>query len=60
MTIREFVFKFEPMFINEWIEIINNHNLSKHEQTILECADYFNRIKINHKASFVKSLKIKK
>jgi hypothetical protein len=58
MTIREFVL-FQPnMGINEWLAAIEKANLSLHEKTILECANHYDKITINHNASFIKAINI--
>lgn len=58
MTIREFVLSKNNMGINEWLEAIEHSNLKNHERAILECACHYNKITINHNASFVDSLNL--
>lgn len=52
MTIKDFVISNETTGINEWIALIEKHNLVEHEHLILECANHFDKITINHNASF--------
>jgi hypothetical protein len=54
MTIQEFVLSQPVMGINGWLKAINSANLQKHEHTIIACACHFNRITVNHSASFGK------
>lgn len=58
MTIKEYVLKFSPMGINNWILQIEKDGLKKHEETIIRCADEFGRITVNKKASFLKSINL--
>lgn len=56
MTIKEFVFSQPCMGVNQWIETISQNGLQEHEQTIIKCADHFNRIVVNHSANFVNAI----
>lgn len=59
MTIKELVQAQKPMGINEWLEFIKSSNLTEYEHLILECANYYNLITINHNASFIDAINIK-
>lgn len=52
MTIKDFVLNQKTAGINDWLELIQANNLAKHEREILECADFFDKIAINHNANF--------
>ena len=52
MTISDFVLNHQEACINQWLIWIKEANLNQHENTILECANYYNLITINHNASF--------
>ena len=54
MTIQEFVLSQSIMGINGWLKAIETAGLQKHERTIIDCACHFNRITVNHSASFGK------
>lgn len=56
MTIKEFVMKQKPMGINEWLQLISNKGLTKFESNILNCAEHFNLITINHNAEFINAI----
>lgn len=56
MTIKEYVLQFSPMGINNWLNQIEKDGFKNHEKTIIKCADEFNRITINHSASFKNSI----
>ena len=57
MTIKEFVLSQKKQGINEWIETIEKNGLTQYQDTIIEAADYFDKITINHNASFEKAIK---
>jgi hypothetical protein len=44
------------MTINGWLEIIKISGLQKHEDIIIQCAEDFNMIIVNHSATFLNSL----
>ena len=52
MTIQEFVLSQPIMGINSWLKVIDSANLGEYEHTIIDCACHFNRITVNHSASF--------
>ena len=52
MTIRELVQQQPIMDINQWLAFIQDKKLQEHERTIIECADYYGKISINHNATF--------
>lgn len=52
MTIREFVLKQKNMDINDWILVIEKEGLQKYQHTIIECANHYNKIIVNHNATF--------
>lgn len=52
MTIRDIVLNQPTQGINEWLLFIDQSKLQKYEQLILNCAEHYNKITINHKASF--------
>ena len=52
MTIREFVLSQPIMGINGWIKVIEDAGLTKYQSTIIECACHFDRITVNHNATF--------
>lgn len=56
MTIKEFVLAQDRMTINGWLEIIKDSGLEKHEDIIIQCADDFNMIIINHSSTFLNSI----
>jgi hypothetical protein len=56
MTIKEFVQAQGKMTINEWIQIIKEFGFEKHEDVIIQCADDFDLIIINHKSNFINTL----
>ena len=56
MTIKEYVFSKNPMPINEWIQCIKKDGFSHHEDTIIQAADQFNKIIINHNANFLNAI----
>jgi len=59
MTIRDFVISQPKQGINEWLKVIEENNFKTHEKIILDCAEHFNKIEINHNANFIDTLKIK-
>jgi len=56
MTIKEFVQAQGKMTINEWIKIIKESGFEKHEDVIIQCAEHFDLIIINHKSNFNNTL----
>ena len=52
MTIREFVLSQPIMGINGWITAIEDAGLVKYRSTIIECACHYDRITVNHNATF--------
>jgi hypothetical protein len=40
------------MGINEWLAEIEKRNLKEHERLILECANHYDKITVNHNARF--------
>ena len=52
MTIREFVLSQPIMGINGWINAIEDAGLVKYQSTIIECACHYDRITVNHSATF--------
>lgn len=57
-TIKDFVMSNGSQGINQWIELIKKNNLQEHESIIIECADHFGLITVNHDADFVKAIKV--
>lgn len=58
MIIRDFVLQQNDMGINEWLAAIANAKLLEHENLILECANHYNKITINHNASFINAINL--
>lgn len=56
MTIKDFVLCQHPQGINDWLRLINESKLNQHENLILECANHFDLITVNHAASFTKAI----
>jgi hypothetical protein len=56
MTIREFVLEQKPMGINEWIKVIEDAGLQNHQHVIIDCADHYDMVIVNHSARFDSSL----
>jgi hypothetical protein len=56
MTIREFVLEQKPMGINEWIKVIEDAGLQKHQHVIIDCADHFDMVIVDYSARFDSSL----
>lgn len=56
MTIKEFVLAQNKMTINGWLEIIKESGLQKHEDIIIQCAEDFDMIIVNHSATFINSI----
>ena len=56
MTIREFVLEQKPMGINEWIKVIEDAGLQYHQHVIIDCADHYDMVIVNHSARFDSSL----
>jgi hypothetical protein len=56
MTIREFVLAQKRMGINGWLKLIEQEGFQEHERLILECANHYDLITVNHSASFNSSL----
>jgi len=54
MTIQEFVLSQPTMGINGWVKAIEESGLQKYEDTIINCAIHFDRITVNHSATFDK------
>ena len=52
MTIKDLVLAQKPQGINEWLEFIKLNKLEQYEATILDCAENFNLIIVNHNATF--------
>lgn len=52
MTIKEFVLAQPVMGINGWLKAIENAGLQKYQSTIIDCAIHFDRITVNHSATF--------
>ena len=52
MTIRDFVLSQPIMGINGWINAIEDAGLQKYQNTIIDCAIHFDRITVNHNATF--------
>ena len=52
MTIQEFVLSQPIMGINGWIKAIEDAGLVKYQSTIIDCAIHFDRITVNHSATF--------
>jgi hypothetical protein len=52
MTIKDLVLAQKPQGINEWLVFIKLNKLEQYEAIILDCAEYFNMIVINHDATF--------
>lgn len=59
MTIKELVLNQSTMKINDWINFGKLKKLSPLEiEILIKCADYYNKIEINHEASFKKAINI--
>jgi hypothetical protein len=56
MTIQEFVLEQKPMGINEWIKVIEDAGLQKHQHVIIDCADHFDMVIVDYTARFDSSL----
>ena len=57
MTIRELVLEQSTMGINDWIKLGHINKLTPVEMELfIKCADYYNKIEINHNASFFKAI----
>ena len=57
MTIKELVLRQSAMGINDWIKVGHTNKLTPMEMELLiKCADYYNKIEINHSASFIKAI----
>jgi hypothetical protein len=56
MTIREFVLEQKPMGINEWIKVIEDAGLQNHQHVIIDCADHYDMVIVNHSTRFDSSL----
>lgn len=57
MTIRDLVLRESTMGINDWIKLGHSNKLTPMEMELLiKCADYYNKIEINHEASFIKAI----
>ena len=56
MTITDWVQAQNKMTINGWIQIIKESGFEKHEDIIIECAEYFDLIIINHNSNFTNTL----
>lgn len=57
MTIKELVLKQSTMGINDWIKLGHINKLTPMEiELLIKCADYYNKIEINHSASFIKAI----
>lgn len=54
MTVKQYCEKLPPLKISELIERIKKDNLQQHENLIIECMEYLNKIKIDHNADFDK------
>jgi hypothetical protein len=52
MTIKDLVLAQKPQGINEWLEFIKLNKLEQYEAIILDCAEHFNLITVNHNATF--------
>lgn len=46
-TIKDYVLSKSDMDINGWINQVKSDGLSKHEHTILSCADHYNKITVD-------------
>lgn len=57
MTIKDLVLAQKPQGINEWLEFIKLNKLEQYESIILDCAEHFNLIVINHNATFENCIK---
>lgn len=57
MTIKDLVLAQKPQGINEWLEFIKLNKLEQYEAIILDCAEHFKMIVINHNATFENCLK---
>lgn len=59
MTIKDFVLQQEKQGINGWLDLCKKHGFNKSTQDlIIQAADFFNKIEINHNADFVKSINL--
>lgn len=52
MRIKDLVLAQKPQGINEWLEFIKLNKLEQYEAIILDCAEHFNLIIVNHNATF--------
>lgn len=57
MTIKDLVLKQRAKGINDWLEFIKLNNLEQYEAIILDCAEHFNLIIVNHNAAFENTIK---
>lgn len=56
MTIREIVLEQKPQGINQWLDFIKREKLEQYEHIIIDCANHYNLITVNHSARFDASL----
>lgn len=59
MTIKELVLNQATMGINDWLKLGKENKLTPVEMELLiKCADYYNKIEINHSANFTKAINL--
>lgn len=59
MTIKELVLAQDIMGVNDWIKLGKEKKLTPLEmETLIQCADYYKKIKINHSASFTQAINL--
>lgn len=57
MTIKEIVLSNPVMGINGWLNVAKQYKMnSKEEKILIDCAEYFNKVEVNHNASFIKAI----
>lgn len=56
MTIKDFVLNQKPQSITNWEMLIEENGFAVHREVILNCAEYYNLITINHEAQFTSSI----
>lgn len=52
MTVEQFVLAQKPMGINQWIKVIEDAGLQQHQHLIVDCADHYDMVIVDHTARF--------
>lgn len=59
MTIKDFVLRQPAQSINDWQALCKAQGFNqKTSDLIIQCADFYNLIEVNHQASFIKAINL--